>query len=464
MRVTHQALFLRITEDVQQAYQRLVDTSRQASSGKRINAFRDDPLGVARVFDLRSIVTSLQQYSRNITTSQPFLEQTDTALGQVSDTLLRAKELALIMTNDTHTAQDRQSAAVEVNQLFEQVLLVANTEVAGRFLFGGFQNDAAPFDSTGAYLGDNGDMAIQTGSTSTLSLNVTGSRVFQGVGGSAGVGVFDTLRDLATVLNADGNGDVYSLNLALSLDSSATTPGSAFPTDGGAKDKNPTVGVIDADLSDFLAASNFSTKVPVFDSLGGSHTLTFFFRNAGGNNWDYRVAANAEDLGGTSPDLRQVGDGTLAFDGAGALDVPSSMINPIGLTGLVNGADDITIPSGSGGSLTFTGSTQLATPSEVLTLSRTNTDGFAPQIARLDAALDQIISVRVEVGARLNTAEAAQQRLDSLAIQTTSHRAEIEEVDVFEIFLELSRLEQTFTAALQVSARLTQLSLLDFLQ
>lgn len=460
MRVSYQSLFQQVNDGVQRSLIRLSDAQRAAATGKRLNEFADDPFAMTQVFGLRSAISSLRQYDRNIANGLPVLEITDTVFGQVTDVLGRARELAVAMANDTNAGANRLSAAGEVAQLFQQALSLANSQVEGQRLFGGFQNGADPFDASGAYLGDSGDIAIQTTETSTLSLNFPGNEVFQGVGVLDGVGIFDVLRDLESVLR--GNTGERGLSLKLNLDSAAATPGAAFPTDGGPTDNNPAVGVIDATLANFQAASNYSTNVKVFDSLGDAHTLTFFFRNDGGNAWSYQVATNAADLGGSAADLRQVGTGSLNFDGAGAL--TSSTANPISLTGLVNNAATVTIPSGTGGSLTFSGTTQLAASSKLLTRSQTNTDGFAPQIARFDATMAQINSFRTEVGARLNTAEAIQERLARIELQTVSRRAEIEEIDIVEAFSDLARLEQAFTAALQVSARLTQLSLLNFLQ
>jgi flagellar hook-associated protein 3 FlgL len=127
----------------------------------------------------------------------------------------------------------------------------------------------------------------------------------------------------------------------------------------------------------------------------------------------------------------------------------------------VNGASSQAITATD---LNFTGSTQLAESSAVLSLRQTNAAGFATEIGRLDAALDHLLSFRAEIGARLNTAKTTKEGIGLLQIQTQSRRGEIEGADAFQLYSEFAQAQQAFQAALQSAAQVTQLSLLDFLR
>jgi flagellar hook-associated protein 3 FlgL len=127
----------------------------------------------------------------------------------------------------------------------------------------------------------------------------------------------------------------------------------------------------------------------------------------------------------------------------------------------VDGAASQTIASTD---LGFTGSTQLSAASTVLTLIQTNAEGFATEIGRLDVALEHIAGLRAEVGARVNTAQTAKESVGVLQMQTQTRRGEIEGADMYAIYSDFTRAMQTFEAALQSSARITQTSLLDFLR
>jgi flagellar hook protein FlgE len=157
------------------------------------------------------------------------------------------------------------------------------------------------------------------------------------------------------------------VNLAVNLDSRVVTPTPTWP--GG-------VGT-DATADDWYAAQNFATTVRVFDSLGQEHQLTYLFRKSDTDPlaWEYRVVMPITDVQAapTNPDnLIAVGEGTVVFNTDGTLDTTNSTINDISITGLVNGADDLTV---LGADMSFAGSTQVATPSS---LSSFQSDGSAP--------------------------------------------------------------------------------------
>jgi flagellin-like hook-associated protein FlgL len=453
MRVTNQILFQQAQAAIQKSNQRLAHLQEAVATGKRINHFGDDPIGAVHALDLRVFEASLDQYDKNINAGLPFLEQTDSVLGDVTEVLGRAKELALQFANDSNNAQDRAIGAAEIQQLFERMVGLANSQIEGRYLFGGFKNGSAPFSSTGAYLGDNGEIAMQTDASSTVITNLPGNKVFQGAGVPGGVGVLDILQDLKEVLEGDGSGATpLSLSLGVNLDATATTPGSPFPA-------GP-----DDTLANWQAGGNFSTSVTLFDSTGMAHDLQFVFRKTGAFTWDYRILAKRNELDASAPsstDWRVVSSGTLAFNGGGAFDAAGSTINAIGPLAWVNGSASQTIAASN---LSFAGSTQRSEPSAVLTLAQTNTVGFATEIGRLDAAIEHIAGLRAEVGARVNTANTAKESVGVLHMQTQIRRGAIEGADVYAIYSDFSRAMSAFQAALQSSARITQTSLLDFLR
>ena len=425
------------------------------TSGRQINRFSDDPIGATRVLGLRSFEDSLSQYKRNIDNTLPFLQQADSVLSDVTDGLTRVKELGLAMANDTNSPVERQAAANEVHQIFLQMISEANTKVENRFLFGGFLNATAPFVQ-GAnavdYLGDNGQISIQTSPTASLAINLLGNQVFQGAGVVDGVGIFDTIQDLETILR--GTSSPNALNLAINLDSALAAGGGFSPPDA--------VGT-EASVATFTGEADFSTQIAVFDSSGQAHNLTFLFAKTGAATFKYRVVANSSEIaGGTAGNLYQVAsEGTIAFNVDGTLNAAGSTLKDITLANLANGAGDISIAAAN---LSFNGSTQLAKPSVVLTLQQTNTSGIQAQLGRLDAAIEQISTFRSEVGARLNSAQTAGNAVGILQDHTAAQRSSIEDADVLSAYSDFARLQQAFQAALQSAAQVLQPSLLDFLK
>lgn len=95
------------------------------------------------------------------------------------------------------------------------------------------------------------------------------------------------------------------------------------------------------DASAAVGGNPFSTPVTVYDSLGGSHVLTFTFAKTGTNAWSYQITIPAADVGATGNPV-VIRSGALTFDGAGMLLTPTADVTGIPITGLVDGANNMT--------------------------------------------------------------------------------------------------------------------------
>jgi flagellin-like hook-associated protein FlgL len=260
------------------------------------------------------------------------------------------------------------------------------------------------------------------------------------------------MRDLESLFN--GQSAPNSIRLAVNLDDSTLVgPGFSPPNAVGTE----------APAATFLGEADFSTTVTVFDSKGAGHNLTFLFAKTGTATYDYRVVANAAEISGsTAGNLYQIApEGVLNFNANGSLNAGTSTFTAITLIGLANGAADITI---SAADLSFTGSTQLAQPSVALALQQTNTNGYATQLGRIDAAIDQLLTFRAEAGARLNSGQFMSEALETLRIRTLGERSKIEDADVLSAYSDFARLQNAFDAALQSASQVLRPSLLDFLR
>jgi len=74
------------------------------------------------------------------------------------------------------------------------------------------------------------------------------------------------------------------------------------------------------DLNDPSGDSNYATSSRVYDTLGNTHLLNTYFRNVGGNQWEYyTVADSAEIASAGADDYTEVASGTLNFTTEGKL-------------------------------------------------------------------------------------------------------------------------------------------------
>jgi flagellar hook-associated protein 3 FlgL len=85
-------------------------------------------------------------------------------------------------------------------------------------------------------------------------------------------------------------------------------------------------------------------------------------------------------------------------------------------------------------------------------------------VTSLDKGIGGVTALRGEVGVRTNTESAAQETQADFTLQLTSLLAQTEDSDVAEVFTRLSQLNTGLQAALAASARIMQLTLLDFLR
>jgi flagellar hook protein FlgE len=129
------------------------------------------------------------------------------------------------------------------------------------------------------------------------------------------------------------------------------TSGVAGSISIAALSEQPPVATANMTLSlnlDSATAANgtFSTPIQVYDSLGGTHTLTATFTEMAPNAWSYTVTIPGEDTStGTAGTPVSIGTGTLAFDSSGNLTSPAAGTPTVLATtgGLADGASDLNI-------------------------------------------------------------------------------------------------------------------------
>jgi flagellar hook-associated protein 3 FlgL len=161
----------------------MADLQNQAATQKRVTKPSDDPLAATRVLAARTEIAGGQQYLKSVNQAKTFLEYSDQSLGELSDILVRAKELAISQSNDASASKHtREVVASEIEQLHSQAVQVGNRKIGDRFLFAGFRTTRAPFDANGVYHGDNGEMQVTINKEAKVAMNLPGNRVFLGQG------------------------------------------------------------------------------------------------------------------------------------------------------------------------------------------------------------------------------------------------------------------------------------------
>lgn len=145
MRVTNKSLHESIVSQLNAVSSAMVATNQVISSGKKINRLSDDPVGLVSVLNLRSSLSNIDQLERNLATGKSWLEAGESALSETENILSEARALCVQMSSANLSSAERSNAVEVVDGYLRQILALANTEVGGRYIFGGTKTDVAPF-------------------------------------------------------------------------------------------------------------------------------------------------------------------------------------------------------------------------------------------------------------------------------------------------------------------------------
>ncbi|MGI9258258.1 MAG: flagellar hook-associated protein FlgL [Gammaproteobacteria bacterium] len=183
MRVTNDTLRQVFLNALEIAQRRVQDTQAQVSTGLRIQQPSDDPVSAARIRELETSLSRLDQYEANGIIAQNRLALGEEVLTSVVDNLQRVRELAIQANNATQGAESHRAINIELRERLESLISLANsTDSSGRYMFSGFAEDVLPFAQSGTsivYNGDQGQRMLQVSDSRFIAVTDSGSEVFQ---------------------------------------------------------------------------------------------------------------------------------------------------------------------------------------------------------------------------------------------------------------------------------------------
>jgi flagellar hook-associated protein 3 FlgL len=399
MRVSTQQVYLQSLSSMLDIQARAAKAQLQIASGKRILTPADDPTAAAGVLRLEARLAALKQYDRNAGIAELRLKQQESTLDGVGGALQRVRDLLLQGKSTLLSAADRRSIAVEVEQRFEEILGLANTRnEAGEYVFAGSAVDVRPFNDTGA-----GGVSY-AGDQGVRRLQVGESR-FVGDGFS-GYDVFMAIRN--------GNGTFVTGTAAANTGAGRIPPGEVV--DPGAYLQH-----------------------------------------------DYRIVF-------TAPDTFDVIDDTAAATViSGQTYVPDAVIAFDGINVSVTGApatgDEFTVEPAQNQSM-FTTVQNIADGLRMVLSGAVSEAQFQQQLdqalADLDLALENVLEIRANIGARLNTLDAERNVNANLNLELETIRSELQDADITAVVSRLAQETNALEAAQAAFARVHSLTLFDF--
>ncbi len=218
MRVTDKMIFENAAASAAKSRERAQTAMDQLSSGMRVVHPGDDPTAAALMVRGQQTIDRMSAISQNASRAGDEVDSADSALQSLTDVLARARELTVQMGNDSYSAADRAGAATEVDGLMQQAVTLMNTNVNGRYIFGGNKDQTPPFDTSGNYSGDTTVRQVEVAPGVLENSSVRADVAVKGAGG--GVDLFATLQSLSTALKTN-NGNAIRGSLT-NLDSATT--------------------------------------------------------------------------------------------------------------------------------------------------------------------------------------------------------------------------------------------------
>ena len=158
----------------------IIDNSaamNKISSGKKINSAKDNPLKIEQSENFRMQIRSLEMANKNLQDSTSMIQVADTAMGTISEALIRMKELTVQAANEVTNEADRKLIQDEIDVLRSHIDDTAkNTEFNGnKLLVNGNVTDNSKPDyvemQIGANVGDSIGIPFFNVSSETLGID-----------------------------------------------------------------------------------------------------------------------------------------------------------------------------------------------------------------------------------------------------------------------------------------------------
>ncbi|MDD5673488.1 MAG: flagellar hook-associated protein FlgL [Chitinivibrionales bacterium] len=400
MRITSNALTRNIQTLLNDRYSDMTNVQEQLGTGKRLLRPSDNPIDVGNDIKLRTSIAKYDQYKTNINDGMAFMNVTDTAMQSMDTLVQRARELALEGSSDTLSASDRLYIQQEVDQLFRQIVSVANTNYKGDYIFSGAQTKIAPFP-------------LQH---------------------SAGANATDYSGLKMAYFNAAGGPGTYQLTNA--FDGSAITdvmPGSLTIKNG------PTTFAEGRDFTLNYATGQITVINPAMAADVSPGTANYAL-GAFSINFDYLT--QAKDIYGDN----------VASTGLIQREIESGVTMPINITG-----DELMRDPNTGTSMT---DTMINLGQSLL---HNNQPGIQRAIGDIDNVLKTLLAAQAKNGARTNRFETTLTRNGQQNTDAQSLQSQLEDVDMATAATQFSSMQNVYSAALKSASMLIQQSLVNYL-
>ncbi|QGU00433.1 Flagellar hook-associated protein FlgL [Candidatus Syntrophocurvum alkaliphilum] len=225
MRVTNTMLVNDLNRNLNNNMRQMENSQRQLSTGKKLNLPSDNPGGLVNSLRLRTNINEGERYISNLGESINFMETTDSALNNTTQIMHRARELTVKAKTGTNDTGALRALADEIEELNDELKMLANTTYGTKHVFAGTNVTEAPYkegedpDNPHQWNGNDRSIEVEISAGITMPMNLNDkdmSHFFMGVEETEDTdgkeGVFDLLDGLVESIR---EGDSDAMDKAL---------------------------------------------------------------------------------------------------------------------------------------------------------------------------------------------------------------------------------------------------------
>ena len=503
-RITNQSQQANSLQNIFRITEKLFKTQQEIATGKRINRPSDDPKGIRDALLLRTNLNQSNQFLKNISNNRIFIEASDTSLQSINLSLIRAKELSVGELGAAASAETRNFAALEIDQLISQVFDAANTKVKNKFIFSGTNFRVQPFsnETSGAiYIGNTETFKIGVANNVNIDFAIPGCKAFAtdlnpkittstslsslngGIGITAGSFVISDRAGNTANIIVDSTDNIGSLiskinNASVNVTASINSKGNGLQL----ADTNSIIStaLTISEVSGGKTAAELGILGRKDGTLTGSDlnpiitTSTLLPDLECGNGIilnDVKIINGAASATVTLSSANTIGDVLSLINGAG-LNVTAS-INTAGKSLQIksNNSETVAIVKNLGAdetaeNLGLGGGKNIFTTLFKLkdALKKNDTAAILASLENLDSSLESVNGSRAIIGAGLSRVNNKGSVHEQEIVNRSEQLSNIEDADIVKSASDLANLEFALQATLGSTAQILQPTLLDFLR
>ncbi len=180
-RVSENLKSLRLLESLRQNTLKLFNEENRLATGYQLLTPSEDPIGASRAIEMNQLLEQQDQILNNLQFADGFMSATDNAIVDVNSLLIQAHDLASEHAGNTTDQDQRDAAAIQLESIVDQLVIIGNRTHQGRYLFAGRDLDRAPFSLESGYVefvGDTGDLSTRVDREQIEAYNLPGDRLY----------------------------------------------------------------------------------------------------------------------------------------------------------------------------------------------------------------------------------------------------------------------------------------------